>query len=139
MEEFLDVLVRQVMASIECDVEVLGDGWDPQAEVGAWLALTGEPGRRLFVAMPRASADRLSSLVTGLTAAHVQADPSLAQDLAGEIANIMAGHLWPALPGATGLGLPQIGRPPGGTESVVRRYQVGGDSLLVAGLDVGPA
>lgn len=139
MEELLDVLVRQVMASIECDVEVVGDGWDPRAEVSAWLNLTGEPNRRLFVAMPRASAERLSSLVTGLTAAHVHADPSLAQDLAGEVANIMAGHLWPALAGATGLGLPQAGRPVGGTDAVVRRYQVGGDSLLVAGLDVGPA
>jgi G3E family GTPase len=77
---------------------------------------------------------RLSALVTGLTAEHIQADPSLVQDLAGELTNIMAGHLWPALDGATGIGLPKQGLPPG-AGGVVRRYMVGGDSLLLAGLD----
>ncbi len=134
MEEYLDILVRQVMASIDTDLEVLGSGWDPRAQVASWLEVKGTPERRLYVAMPYASGVRLSALVTGLTAEHIQADPTLVQDLAGEITNIMAGHLWPALDGATGIGLPKQGLPPG-AGGVVRRYMVGGDSLLLAGLD----
>ncbi len=138
MEEYLDILVRQVMASIETDVDVVGSGWDPRAQVAAWLEVKGTPERRLYVAMPYASGVRLSALVTGLTAEHIQSDPSLVQDLVGEITNIMAGHLWPALEGATGIGLPKQGLPPG-AGGVVRRYMVGGDSLLLAGLDTAGA
>ena len=138
MEEYLDILVRQVMTSIETDVEIVGSGWDPRAQVAAWLELKGTPERRLYVAMPYASGVRLSALVTGLTAEHIQSDPSLVQDLVGEITNIMAGHLWPALEGATGIGLPKEGLPPG-AGGVVRRYLVGGDSLLLAGLDAAGA
>jgi hypothetical protein len=134
MEEYLDILVRQVMASIETDVEIVGSGWDPRAQVAAWLEVKGRPERRLYVAMPYASGVRLSALVTGLTAEQIQSDPSLVQDLVGEITNIMAGHLWPALEGATGIGLPKEGLPPG-AGGVVRRYMVGGDSLMLAGLD----
>jgi hypothetical protein len=135
MEEYLDALVRQVMASIDTDLEVLGGGWDPRAQVASWLEVKGVPERRLYVAMPYASGLRLSALVTGLTPEQIQADPTLVQDLAGEITNIMAGHLWPALDGATGIGLPKQGLPPS-AGGVVRRYMVGGDSLLLAGLDV---
>lgn len=134
MEEYLDILVRQVMTSIETDVDVVGSGWDPRAQVAAWLEVKGTPERRLYVAMPYASGVRLSALVTGLTAEHIQSDPSLVQDLVGEITNIMAGHLWPALEGATGIGLAKQGLPPG-AGGVVRRCMVGGDSLLLAGLD----
>ena len=138
MEEYLDILVRQVMTSIETDVEIVGSGWDPRAQVAAWLELKGTPERRLYVAMPYASGVHLSALVTGLTAEHIQSDPSLVQDLVGEITNIMAGHLWPALEGATGIGLPKEGLPPG-AGGVVRRYLIAGDSLLLAGLDTAGA
>jgi hypothetical protein len=135
MEAYLDLSIRQIMASIESEVEILGGGWDPRAQVASWVELKGAPARRLYIAMPYASGVRLSALVTGLSPDRIQADPSLVQDLAGEIANIVAGCLWPALDGAIGMGLPYQGLPPG-AGGVVRRYLVGEDSLLIAGVDV---
>jgi hypothetical protein len=85
--------------------------------------------------MPFASGLLLSALATGITADDVRADPTLVQDLAGEIANVLAGNLWPVVEGATGIGLPQTGLPPN-PGGIMRRYRVGHDSLLLVGLDV---
>jgi len=135
MEHYLDVLIQQMMESISVDIELQGDGWDPRVQVASWLVIYGSVNRRIYVAMPFASGILLSALAVGMTADDVRADPTLVQDLAGEIANIIAGNLWPTLEGATGIGLPQNGLPPhpGG---VIRRYRVGEESLLIVGLDV---
>ena len=134
MEDYLDALIIQMMASIEVETEVLGDGWDSRAQVASWLQILGTTPRRLYVAMPYATGVPLASLATGMTADDIRADPSLVQDLAGEIANILAGNLWPGIEGATGIGLPHSGLPPN-PGGILRRYRVGDENLLVVGLD----
>ena len=134
LEAYLDELVAQVAAIIPLEAEVLGDGWDPRVQVAGWLELKGSPTRRLYVAMPFASGLALCSLAVGMTADDVRADPRLVEDLAGEIANIVGGNLWPLLPGCVGISLPQTGLPPN-PGGLMRRYLIGGENLLVVGLD----
>lgn len=135
--ELLDALIAQVAGSIEVDAEPLGDGADPTITTSSWIAILGTPGRYLSVGLSKDSAQCLCTIVAGLEPGHIDEDPALVQDLANELANILAGNIWPALEGATGIGLPQIGMPPGdAVERTMRRYAVAGTPGLQAGLDV---
>ncbi len=138
LDELLDVLVRQVLSTIEIEAEVL-DERDAPMDVQSWLAIHGAPARRLHVGMTRSAALKLSTLATGLTPEIILEDPTLFQDLVAEVANIMAGNLWPALEGATGIGLPNEGALPPTSGARTRRvYMVDGVRALVASLDEVP-
>jgi len=136
-EELLDVLVRQVAASVDAEAEPVAGGEDSAVRTHAWVELLGTPHRRLVVGLTDASAVAVCGIVAGLDAATLRSDPSLVQDLANELANIMAGNLWPALEGATGIGLPRAGCPAvAGFHRTRRRYVFAGTAGLEASLDV---
>jgi hypothetical protein len=136
-DELLDVLVRQVAASVDTDAEPVDGPEDRTVRTHAWVDLLGTPHRRLGVGLSDASAVVVCGIVAGLSPDAVRSDPSLVQDLANELANIMAGNLWPALEGATGIGLPQSGVPPlAGFHRTHRRYVFAGTAGFEASLDV---
>lgn len=135
--ELLDMLIAQIAGSIDVDAEPLGDGADPSVATHAWVEILGTPERCLSIGLTADSASNLCAIVAGLEAEHLIDDPSLVQDLANELANILAGNIWPALEGATGIGLPHIGTPPDAVaERTLRRYAIAGTPGLQAGLDV---
>jgi hypothetical protein len=133
----LDVLVRQMLATIELDVDPIEESEATRLDVHGSIALHGKPRQRLHAGLTLATAERLAELVTGLTPALLRQDPTLFQDLANEIVNIMAGNLWPSLEGATGIGLPVSGPPPDDARARTwRRYTLDGTVGIVVSLDV---
>lgn len=135
-DSLLDQLVMQFLSTLPLDTDGLWAWEAPEAPEADWpltasIDIPGTPAHRLEVGLTRAAAERLSGAITGLTPEDLRADPGLAQDLTNEVANVLAGNLWPALPGATGIGLPQAGadlRP--AVRRVVRAYAIDGAAGL---------
>lgn len=135
-EDILDQLVLQLLASLELDAYVTADAEDADWPLSASIRIHGTADVDLEVRLTHDAAVRLSGLITGLTADDVRADPELSQDLANEIANVIAGNLRPVMPGSTSLGLPRPGHARGGA-GVTRTYAIDdARALLVRLLDV---
>jgi hypothetical protein len=136
-EGLLDVLVRQVLATIEVDVDAVEDSSVTRLDIHGSIPLHGQPRQRLHAGLTYATAEQLAALVTGMTPEILREDPTLFQDLTNEIVNIMAGNLWPSLEGATGIGLPVSGTPPQDARvRTWRRYTLDGTVGIIVGLDV---
>ena len=110
-ESLIDQLVLQLLSTVSLETEGAPEASDAGWPLIGWVGIQGTPGYILEVGLTPAAAVHLSGLITGLTPDDLRADPGLCQDLANEIANVLAGNLWPVLDGATGIRLPQVGHP----------------------------
>jgi hypothetical protein len=138
VDDLLEMLARGMLDSVGEEAERnYGDvSWS--GLVQASLVIKGEPARRLFVALDRDAALRLAGLVTGLDSDAIDADPTLAQDLAAEVANILAGNVQPALEGSYGLGLPEVGIPSGDVAGVIELDLLRGGRFVVGLMEGSP-
>jgi hypothetical protein len=125
-EDTIDQLVSMLLSTVELDAVPGPDPGTRTWPIAARVPIRGSSPLTLHVGLTPEAALRLSGLITGLTAHDLRADPSLQQDLAHEVANVLAGNIWPVLPGATGIGLPQGGPLPTCARGTARVYSIDG-------------
>lgn len=130
-EALMDMLVSEMLIVLKVVAVVLEEA-DCSPDIHSLIPIYGVPTRCLYVGTTQAAALKLLGPITGLTPDVILTDPALLQDVVAEVANILAGNLWPLLDGATGIGLPSGGDPPRPLgEPMPRVYAIDGVPALV--------